>query len=184
LVIQIDLFAATPMVLVLGALIGRHYGEATEGDGHRSIVRALLRNPPLWAALAATALSLWQVPMPGWLGQMLEKFSAAVVPLMLLALGLGLRWDSWHWRNAPLVSLLLVLRLAAIPWLSVALGSALGFSGEKLAALVMEAGMPCMVMGVVYCDRYRLDTAFYTMATALSTLAGLFSLPFWQHQLA
>jgi hypothetical protein len=70
-----------------------------------------------------------------------------------------------------------------IPWLGVSLGRQLGFSGETLAALVMEAGMPCMMLGVLYCDRYRLDTAFYAMIVALSTVVGLFSLPFWQHHL-
>jgi len=183
LVIQIDLFAATPMVLILGAVIGRRYGE-DPGAGTASLFGVLLKNPPLWAALAAAALSLAGVAMPGWLESMLGTLSAAVIPLMLIALGLGLRWDSWHWRNAPLVGLVLALRLAALPWLSVGLGLGLGFSGDRLAELVMEAGMPCMVMGVVYCDRYRLDTAFYTMAVALSTLAAVFSLPFWRGWLA
>lgn len=182
LVIQIDLFAATPMVLVLGALIGRHYGEEPDG-GAEPIFDALLKNPPLWAAVLATALSLGGVAMPGWLESMLGTLSAAVIPLMLIALGMGLHWDSWRWRNLPLVGLVLALRLLAVPWLGLPLATALGFSGDRLAALVMEAGMPCMVMGVVYCDRYRLDTAFYSMATALCTLAGLFSLPFWQHKL-
>ncbi len=183
LVIQIDLFAATPMVLILGALIGRHYGETPRG-GESSILRSLLKNPPLWAAFLAVLLNLAGVALPPWLGAMLDRLSAAVVPLMLVALGLGLRWDSWHWRNAPLSALVLLLKLAVVPWFGVALGKGLGFSGDTLAALVMEAGMPSMLLGVVYCDRYRLDTSFYAMIVALTTLAGVFSLPFWRGWLA
>lgn len=41
--------------------------------------------------------------------------------------------------------------------------------------------MPCMAMGVVFCDRYRLDTAFYAMATTLSTVLAMLTLPLWRH---
>lgn len=183
LVIQIDLFAATPMVLILGSLIGRHYGESPSG-GESSILRSLLKNPPLWAALLAVLLNLGGVPLPAWLGAMMEKLSAAVVPLMLVSLGLGLSWDSWRWRNTSLSALVLVMKLAALPWIGVALARSLGFSGDTLTALVMEAGMPSMLLGVLYCDRYRLDTAFYAMMVTLTTLAGIFSLPFWQQRLS
>lgn len=177
LVIQIDLFAATPMLLVFGAAIGRRYGEA---DGEGPAWRGLLANPPLWAAAAATLLSLAGVPVPAGLGAMLDTLGGAVIPLMLVSLGMGLGWDSWRRSNIPLAALVLALRLAALPWLGLALGRRMGFAGDTLAALVMEAGMPCMLMGVAYCDRYRLDTAFYSMAAALTTLAALFSLPFWR----
>jgi len=183
LVIQIDLFAAMPMALTLGALIGRHYGEEPAA-GTSSVWRSLLRNPPLWAALLAVSLNLNGVPLPPRLGTMLDKLAAAVIPLMLISLGLGLRWDTWRWRNAPLSALALALKLAAMPWFGVVLAQNLGFGGDTLAALVMEAGMPSMLLGMVYCDRYRLDTAFYAMIVALTTGAALFSLPFWQQRLA
>ncbi len=183
LVIQIDLFAATPMALTLAVIIGRHYGEEPSRGGE-SVLRSLLKIPPLWAALSAVLLNLSSAPIPLWLGGVLDKLSAAVVPLMLIALGLGLRLDSCHWRNVPLTSLVLALKLAAMPWFGLALGMGLGFSGDKLAALVMEAGMPSMLLGVVYCDRFRLDTGFYAMIAAISTLASLVSLPFWHQRLA
>jgi hypothetical protein len=182
LVIQIDLFAAMPMVLTVGVLIGRHYGEEPDGGG-QPMLRSLLRNPPLWAAALAASLNLGGVAMPEWLAAALDKLGAAVIPLMLVSLGLGLRWDSWRWRNAPLAGLVLALKLAAMPAFGLALGQGLGFSGVTLAELVMEAGMPSMLLGVVYCDRYRLDTAFYSMAVALTTVGAAASLPYWQHRL-
>ncbi len=183
LVIQIDLFAATPMVLVLGAVIGRHYGEEPL-HGVDSIFRSLLKNPPLWAAALAVFLNFYGAAIPAGLGAVLDNLSAAVVPLMLISLGMGLRWDSWRWKSIPLAALVLGLKLAAMPWLGVWLGTKLGFSGDKLAALVMEAGMPSMLLGVVYSDRYRLDTGFYAMIATLTTLTALFSLPYWHHRLA
>lgn len=183
IVIQIDLFAATPMVLTLGVLIARHYGDGNP-SGQNPMLRALLRNPPLWSAVAALILNLNGTPLPVWLDQLFGKLGSAVIPLMLISLGLGLRWDAWHWRNVPLAMFVLAFKLALMPMFGAALGLGLGFSGDKLTALVMEAGMPSMLLGVVYCDRYRLDTSFYAMAVALTTLCGMISLPFWHHQLA
>ena len=177
--IQIDMFAGLPLVLTLGVFIARRYGEEP-AQGASSPLRALLKNPPLWAALAALALNLGGARCPAALEAMLDKMGGAVVPLMLVSLGLGLRWDDWRWRAAPLSALVLALRLAAVPWAGVFLGKGLGFSGDTLAALVMEAGMPSMLLGLAYCDRYRLDSGFYAMSVALTTLAALLSLPFWR----
>ena len=183
IVIQIDLFAATPMVLTLGVLIARHYGERDRAI-QDSILRALLNNPPLWSALGALLLNLNGTPPPVWLEQLLGQLSAAVIPLMLISIGLGLRWNSWRWRNAPLALIVLTLKLAAMPLFGLAFALQLGFRDDTLIALILEAGMPSMLLGVVYCDRYRLDTSFYAMIVALTTLFGMITLPFWHHQLS
>ena len=183
LVIQIDLFASMPMVLIMGAAIGLHYGGEAAQQRH-AILRSLLTNPPLLAAILAVLLNLNGIALPPWLGAMLEKLSAAVIPLMLIALGMGLNWHSLNWRNVPLSTLVVIFRLALVPFFGSILGQRLGFSGTKLAALVMEAGMPSMMLGVVFCDRYRLDTAFYSMIVVLSTVAGMFSLAMWQELLS
>jgi predicted permease len=129
-------------------------------------------------------LNLSGIPQPDWLGSMLERLSAAVIPLMLIALGMGLDWNSFRLQNLPQSALVLLCRLALVPYFGVLLGQRLGFSGDKLAALVMEAGMPSMMLGLVFCDRYRLDTAFYSMTVILSTVAGLFSVESWRQLLA
>jgi predicted permease len=180
LVIQIDLFAAMPLVLTLGAALGRRYGEAP-GPGGESMARSLLCNPPLWAGVCAVSMNLLGVAIPAWLDPLLDRLSAAVIPLILIALGLGLRWDALNWRSAPLAALVLTLKLGLMPWFGTVLGAKLGFAGDKLTALVMEAGMPSMLLGLVYCDRYRLDTGFYAMIATLSTAAAMFTLPFWRH---
>ncbi|QSA98842.1 AEC family transporter [Methylococcus sp. EFPC2] len=181
LVIQIDLFASFPMVLTLGNYIGRHYGEDGARQQPASILRALLGTPPLLTALLALTLNLSGTPYPAWLDGTLSMLSGAVIPLMLISLGLGLRWDAWHWRNLPLGSVVLVGKLLLMPLFGLWLGLKLGFEGDKLSALVMESGMPSMLLGVVYCDRWRLDTGFYAMIVALTTAGALLTLPLWRH---
>lgn len=180
--IQLDLFSSMPLVLTFGVLIGRHYGTPVAGEGHP--LRPLLLNPPLWAAGLALGLNLGGVPKPDWAERFLAPLANAVVPLMLIALGLGLRWQSWHGRNLPMALVLLVSKLLLVPAFGLWLALRLGFRGDTLTALILEAAMPSMVLGVVYCDRYRLDTAFYALAVTLTTAFAMVSLPFWYERAA
>jgi predicted permease len=175
--IQIDLFAGMPLVLTVGIFVARHYGTTPEDEGNP--LRALLFNPPLWAAAVALALNLSGVPKPALAESILEPLARAVVPLMLVSLGLGLGWNSWSRKNLPLAVLVLVFKLMAMPAFGLWLALLLGFRGDTLAALVLEAAMPSMVLGVVFCDRYRLDTGFYAMLVTLSTALAMATLPFW-----
>ncbi|NIQ12640.1 MAG: AEC family transporter, partial [Gammaproteobacteria bacterium] len=39
--------------------------------------------------------------------------------------------------------------------------------------------MPSMVIGIVICDHYKLDTGIYAAAVTVTTLLSLISLPLW-----
>ena len=174
--IQYDLFACTPLLLTVGILLARAHGS---GDDDESPLRALLKVPPLWAALIAPLLNVGGVPMPTMVGGLLEMMGAAVVPLMLIAVGMGLRWESLRLDRLPRLVPALAIRMALIP-LALWQGAALaGVSGDTLTAIVLEAAMPTMVLGIVLCDRYKLDTPLYAMAVTLSTALSLVTLPFW-----
>jgi hypothetical protein len=177
IVIQIDLFSTAPLVLTLGVYIASRYGEV---PGNLSAaLRALLLNPPLWAAFIALMLGEYGIPRPAALELPLETAASSVAPLMLLALGLGLRWDAWRKENARLVALASGLKLVALPLFGLSLTHGLEISGDVRAALVLEAGMPSMLLGIAYCDRYRLDTGLYAMLATTTTVLALASLPLW-----
>lgn len=172
--IQYDLFACTPLLLSLGVLIAARYGGVAL-DGHPLL--ALLRVPPLWAALLAVAFNLAAVPLPQGVETTLDKLGGSVVPLMLFALGLGLRW-SGAWRGQLRLLLpVLALQLLITPLLMYPVARLIGLEGEVLVGVILEAAMPSMVLGIVLCDRYRLDSALYAMAVTLTTALSLITLP-------
>ncbi|QJD30721.1 AEC family transporter [Methylococcus geothermalis] len=177
LVIQIDLFSTAPLVFTLGVYIASRYGEAPGNPS--AALRALLFNPPLGAALFAMMLGEYDIPQPAALELALETAASSVAPLMLLALGLGLRWDVWRKENTLLVVLASGLKLVAVPLFGLGLTQILAVSGDTRSALVLEAGMPSMLLGIVYCDRYRLDTGLYAMLATSTTLLALGTLPLW-----
>lgn len=174
--VQYDLFACTPLLLSVGVMIAAHYG-GVQVKGHPAL--ALLRVPPLWAALIGIALNLGEVPLPLVLGGLLDMLAGSVVPLMLFSLGLGLRWAAGGWSHLPQVLPVVAIQLVITPLLVWGASSLLGMSGPVQTAVVLEAGMPSMVLGIVLCDRYRLDTSLYAMAVTLTTALSLFTLPLW-----
>jgi hypothetical protein len=48
----------------------------------------------------------------------------------------------------------------------------------------MEAAMPSMVLGIVFCDRYNLDVGLYATAVTVTTVFSLATLPVWYHWLS
>lgn len=177
IVIQLDLFATGPLVYTLGLFIAAHYGEPLDGTAHP--LRPLVINPPLWAALMAMGLTEAGIDQPLVVHTVLDAAARPVAPLMLLALGLGLRSGIWQSRSVRLAGIAAVVKLVGTPWFGLGLADLLAIEGDVRIALVLEAAMPSMLLGIVYCDRYRLDTGLYAMLATLTTLLSLTTLPLW-----
>lgn len=173
--IQYDLFACTPLLLSLGVMLAQHYGEGRRAHP----LHNLLRVPPLWAAIFGVALNLGGVPLPSLPAGVMDMLAGGVVPLMLFSLGLGLRWGSGWGKHLSLVMPVVIIQLLLTPLLVWGAGGLTGLEGELRTAVVLEAAMPSMVLGIVLCDRYRLDSSLYAMAVTLSTALSVFTLPVW-----
>ncbi|MDP3933394.1 MAG: AEC family transporter, partial [Methylococcaceae bacterium] len=52
-------------------------------------------------------------------------------------------------------------------------------TGDYRAAAVLDIAMPSMVLGIVFCDRYYLDSSLYAMAVTVTTALSLITLPLW-----
>ncbi|BAO44252.1 AEC family transporter [Thiolapillus brandeum] len=174
--IQYDLFACTPLLLTVGILLSRHFGRDDRG-GH--VLTALIKVPPLWAAMAAVIFNMAEIPISAWLDQWLGMLASGVIPLMLFSLGLSLRWHTWHPGQLPALLPVLVLQLFLTPLLVWGLSLWLGLEQDVLTGVVLEAAMPSMVLGIVLCDQYKLDTGLYAAAVTLTTALSLFTLPLW-----
>ncbi len=178
--IQLDLFAATPLVFTVGILIARHYG--TDNGKHQAMI-GFLNTPPFWAALVAVILNLFHIPLPIWAEGVLQQLSAVVVPLMLFSLGLALNWKTMKFQYIPYIIPIVLIQLFLMPWYASEVVAYMSMSDEYKTAAVIDLAMPSMVLGIVFCDRYKLDSSLYAMAVALTTLVSMFSLPFWYNVL-
>jgi predicted permease len=174
--IQLDLFAASPLVFTIGIMIARHYGEDEEAHSH---MLSFLNTPPFIAAFIAVLLNLNHISSPEGIDGVLKQLSAAVVPLMLFSLGLALSWNSFRLKNMPYVIPVILVKLLLMPLCVIAMLPYLMMNDEYKIAAVIDMSMPSMVLGIIFCDRYKLDSSLYAMAVTVTTLFSILTLPFW-----
>ena len=174
--IQFDMFAATPMLLIVGVGVARRFGNK---EGSASPFQELLRVPPLWAALLAVMLNVADVPAPKVISDTLNLLGASVVTLMLFSVGLALRWEKTIIRSLSAVLPVALIRLMLMPLLAIALAQVVGLRGDLQVAVILEAAMPTMLIGMVICDRYGLNGNIFAAAVTLTTLLSLVTLPLW-----
>jgi len=105
------------------------------------------------------------------------------VPLMLIALGMSIRWDALRINLLHLLLPVMLITLFVVPT-SVYLVSQLMSLNEPFAtASVLIAAMPTMIFGIIICERYQLDSELYAAAVTLTTVCSLATLPIWFHWL-
>lgn len=181
-VIQMDLFAAAPLVFSLGIAISRHYG-TDNGVEKISWLRGF-NAPPFWAMLVAVVFSYNHVEIPNSLLTLLQTMSNAVAPFMIFALGMALSLKGLRWQYLHFIVVILVFKLVLQPLWAMLFTNWLDISGDWLAPAIMDIAMPSMVLGIVFCDRYKLDSSLYAVCVTLTTLMSMISLPYWHQVLA
>lgn len=175
--IQYDLFATTPLLLTLGILTAAHF--SNRQDDKPSPLRELLRVPAIWAAVTGMALHQSGIDAPVMGMQVLEGLSKLVTPLMLLAIGLSLNRPSRHDDGQLAMAVAVIIQLVLLPLLAFLMTALTGLEGDVRQAVILEAAMPVMLLGIVICDRFGLNSAWYARTVTLTTLLSLASLPVW-----
>ena len=176
-VIQMDLFAAAPLVFSLGIAISKHYGTHAAHDDSSWLKG--FNTPPFWSMLLAVLLSYANISMPETIHNLLQTMSNAVAPLMIFALGMALSFKGLRLQYLHFIVLIILIKLFAQTSWALLVCDWLGITEIWRAPAIMDIAMPSMVLGIVFCDRYQLDSSLYAVCVTLTTLISMISLPFW-----
>lgn len=175
-IFQYDLLACTPILLSLGVLLAKFYGGSKTAFNP---FKELLKVPPLWALFIAITFKSFDIEQPEFAHSVLSILGGGVVPLMLIVLGMSIRWQSLKLRFLPILLPSSISSLVIVPGFVFFATQWFGITEPLNAAIVMVAAMPTMVFGVVICERYQLDSELYAAAVTLTTLLSMVSLPIW-----
>lgn len=176
IVLQYDLFACTPILLSLGMLLAQHYGD-NERTSH--LLSQLIRIPPLWAVAIGITLNFSGIEQPEILDSVLSLLAAGVVPLMLIVLGMSIRWQSLRLQFMNLLLPVVIISLILVPFSLFGLSHLIGINSYLITPVVLISAMPSMVFGIVICERYGMDGELYAAAVTLTTICSLVTLPLW-----
>jgi predicted permease len=170
-----DAFGTVGALLVVGLLIAQRYGEHT---GPRvNPLKEIIRFPAMIALAAAFVLRPF--PIPEVVSSGLDALASLVVPLIMLSVGLTLEVRRLADRPVALGSLGAV-RLLLAPLIALVVGGLVLDDPAAVRLVVLEAGMPTMMLSIVIGARFGLDTEFLASAVVLTTIASVVTIPLMQ----
>ncbi|MCD9030007.1 AEC family transporter [Luteimonas sp. BDR2-5] len=170
-----DQFGTFVLLSTFGlTVIARSSGDAA--PGWRDIVRRILRFPPLWALLFG--LTLMPEAPPTWIASALGSLAAALLPLVMLAVGLSIQLRMPRDELRPLAAGLL-LKLLVMPALALPLSLLFGMQGTMLQVNVLESAMPGMITAAALAIAHGLAPRLAAALIGYGILMSLVTLPAW-----
>ena len=175
-----DQFGTFLMFSTLGLyIVARYSGDAPPGG--REIALRIVRFPPVWALVVG--LTVMPEQPPEWIGSGLRRLADALLPLVMLAVGLSIKLKLPRDEVAPLATGL-VLKLLVMPALAVPLSLLFSMRGTMLQANVLEAAMPPMISGAALAMAHGLAPRLAAALAGYGIVLGLLTLPAWAWLLA
>jgi len=146
-------------------------------QGQQGFVRALLRNPLIIGTAAGLAANLMGLRIPDWLEPTISRMGGASLALGLMAAGAGMQFGALG-RAKALAVALLAIRHLLLPLAALGLARAFGLDPVQTTVLLAFSALPTASSAYVLAARMGYDGAYVAALVTLSTLLGMFSLPF------
>ncbi|MET0290359.1 MAG: AEC family transporter [Pseudoxanthomonas sp.] len=170
-----DQFGTFLMLSTLGVyLLARYGGDSTPSAGQ--ILLRIVKFPPLWALVFAATLMPAQPPV--WVATGLQRLADAMLPLVMLSVGLSIQLRLPRRELAPLAAGL-ALRLLVMPLLAIPLSLVFGLRGEQFQVNVLESAMPTMITAAALAISHNLAPRLSAAMTGYSIVLSLATLPAW-----
>ncbi len=145
------------------------------GGGWRESLRFILTLPLIWAMVLGLAFRLLHIQLPYNLDSAIHMMGQAVIPVVLLILGMQIAQSRFHLGAFEAVGS--TLRLLAAPVLAFLVGRLLGLSSLDLKVLVLQSAMPAAVNSFLLAAEFGGDSARTARVVVSSTVLAFISLP-------
>ena len=124
---------------------------------HHARFGKLLRNPMVWSTFLGFAFALTHPPMPEWGSVAIKMMGDALIPMVLLSLGVRLyevKWDDWRLGVVGgLVCPLTGIAIAAL------LGPVLGLTHMQQGLLILFGSLPPAVLNFMVAEQFKQEPA-------------------------
>ena len=170
-----DQFGAFLILSTFGLYVLARYG----GDAKPTvglIARRVATFPPFLALVFG--LTLMPEAPPAWIAGGLQRLADALLPLVVLAIGLSLQLKLPRDELKPL-AVGLTLKLAVMPLLALLLAPLLGLQGLGHDTVVLESAMPPMITAAALAISHRLAPGLAAAMVGYGILLSLATLPAW-----
>lgn len=142
------------------------------------IVRSICKNPLIIGTVSGLVFNVAGLQMPGLVTMVFKSLGSASLALALMAIGAGLRMESFT-AYRRLLSLATAERLLAVPAVSYLIGTWAGLSAVELGALLSFTALPTANSCYILAVRMGGNGPAVASLTTIQTGAALATIPFW-----
>ena len=170
-----DQFGTFVLLSTFGLYVLAKYGGDTPPTVAQIALR-IARFPPVWALVLG--LSVMPEQPPAWIASGLQRLADALLPLVMLAVGLSIQLKMPRDEVKPL-ALGLALKLLVMPALALPLAWLFGLQAELLQVNVLESAMPTMITAGALAISHNLAPRLAAALVGYGILLSLATLPAW-----
>lgn len=174
-----DALAAAGVLMLTINVAGITLGVVLAARRHAGPLTALRRGlvaPMTMAAGAAIVVNLTSAPVPLAVDRSIELLAGALIPVMLLTLGIQLAATGLRWPTDD-IAVAGVAKLIAAPVGAVGAATVFGVEGELLGAVAIQSAMPPAVFTMLLAMENDVEPERVTNAVVTLTVASLATLP-------
>lgn len=162
-------------VNTLGILIGVGLASVRHGSAWRAMRTAVL-SPLALAVVPALIVNVSNLELPVWADRPISLLAAALIPVMLLTLGIQLALMP-RVIPKPAVVAPLGMKLVVSPLAAFGIVGLLGLSGAPGDVVVLQAAMPAAVFTSLIALEHDLEPDYVTSVVLIGTLVSAVTLP-------
>lgn len=172
-----DFLASTPLTWTVAVAVCMKYGRERSFKLKNSIF-TILRIPPIWGLIAGFIFKELSIPLPDELIIVLKELSKYVTYIMLLIVGVSIK--AVPTERLTLITPAIVVKLFISPALAFIFGTITGLSGVPLNVCIIDAGMPSMLLSMIFATAFGVDLRtsvemIFLTTTVFLILFGVFS---------
>jgi len=161
-----------------GVAIASYYGEKQQNKPWTKHLQSVLFTPALWAFGLGLWLKLQQIELNPTIADSLEIAVNSVPAIALLLVGIRFR-EIRRWQYLKISGLAALLKLLVLP-LSLGIAVTLfGITDSPRLAIVLEAGMPTAIAGVILAEEYNFQSEIIIISIAFTSVGVLLTIPLW-----
>jgi len=142
---------------------------------HHAKFGNLLRNPMVWSTFLGFGFALVHPPLPEWTSVGIKMVGDALIPMMLLSLGVRLyevRWDDWQLGVVGgLVCPLTGIAMAAL------LSPLLGLDRQQQGLLILFGCLPPAVLNFMVAEQFKQEPAKVASIVLIGNVLSVIFIP-------
>lgn len=162
-------------VNTLGILTGVGLATIRHGSAWRAI-GAAFGSPLALAVVPALAVNISNLSLPVWVDRPISLLAAALIPVMLLTLGIQLALMP---RAMPdgVIAVPIAMKLIASPLIALLATALLSLGGVASDVVILQAAMPAAVFTSLIALEHDLEADYVTSVVLVGTLVSIATLP-------